>query len=280
MKENINLSNAKNIEVRRIDWGNENSMIEACKDIDVVIHAAGMNFEDCEKNPLLANQFNGDTTNMLIKSAISQNVKKFIYISTVHVYATPLVGIFNDESIPKANHIYATSHLMGENHLKVANNQNQISCKILRVANTFGEPVNKNANDRRTFIDSICFSAIKEKSITINSFAGTKRDFIPVSFAVNQIANVIENYSAINQEIVNIASGKSRSLETIANKVVSKLSEIKGSKKLPAIKYLAGTGTGQELTISNTQKNLIESLSEEEFDRGISDLLNAIIAKE
>lgn len=279
-KSGIAFQNTKNIEVRQIDWANSDSIRQSCKDVNVVIHAAGMNFEDCEMNPNLANHFHGEKTNELIQSAVLQYVEKFIYISTVHVYANPLVGTFNEKSNPTADHIYATSHLLGENYLKEANLQNRISGKIMRLANTFGKPVHTNALSRKSFIESICKSAVEDNSIVIKSFAGIKRDFIPIEFACNQIGKVIEKYDLITQEIVNISSGESASLETVASKVVLELEKLNDSRKSPTIQYLGGRGKGQELRIYNTQKAMIGSLPKEAVERAIRNILIAETTKE
>ena len=39
---------------------------KACKNIDVIVHAAGMNAKDCLENPDLAMKVNGNATERLV----------------------------------------------------------------------------------------------------------------------------------------------------------------------------------------------------------------------
>lgn len=48
-----------------------------------------MNAVDCADNPIEALEFNGVSTARLAQSAAHAGVKKFLYLSTVHVYANP-----------------------------------------------------------------------------------------------------------------------------------------------------------------------------------------------
>ena len=44
-------NNFKNIKVIQINWKDEESILNACTNIDVIIHTAGMNAQDCYINP-------------------------------------------------------------------------------------------------------------------------------------------------------------------------------------------------------------------------------------
>jgi len=90
-------NNFKNIKVIQINWKDEESISNACKNIDVIIHTAGMNAQDCYINPKEANNVNGIYTARLVENAILNKVKKIIYFSTAHVYNSPLKGIITEE---------------------------------------------------------------------------------------------------------------------------------------------------------------------------------------
>ena len=55
------------------------SISNACTNIDVIIHTAGMNAQECNINPVEALNVNGIYTSRLVKNAISNKVKKIIY---------------------------------------------------------------------------------------------------------------------------------------------------------------------------------------------------------
>ena len=68
-------------EVVRIDWDNQSSLKNVCKNINVVIHTAGMNAHDCALDPVGAIEFNGVATAKLVQATVAVGVKKFIYLS-------------------------------------------------------------------------------------------------------------------------------------------------------------------------------------------------------
>ena len=95
-------------EVAETDWKVDSSLEQICNGVDVLIHAAGMNAQDCVADPVAALEFNGLATARLLASAICAGVKRFIYLSTAHVYASPLVGTINEDTCPRNLHPYAT----------------------------------------------------------------------------------------------------------------------------------------------------------------------------
>ena len=102
----------KNIKIyKNINWFDSISLEEVCANTDLIIHAAGMNAKDCFENPNLALKFNGVATENLLKAAIKSGVKKFLYISTTHVYSGNFEGIFDESSNTLNDHPYSKSHL-------------------------------------------------------------------------------------------------------------------------------------------------------------------------
>ena len=86
----------KHTEILQTEWNNKLALFEICEGVDVVIHTAGMNAQACASDPEQALAFNGTVTADLVSSAVKQGVKKFIYLSTAHVYRSPLVGTISD----------------------------------------------------------------------------------------------------------------------------------------------------------------------------------------
>ena len=64
----------------KIEWNNTSKIESICSNVDVIIHAAGMNAQDCTADPVAALNFNGVATENLVNAAIRANVKKIIYI--------------------------------------------------------------------------------------------------------------------------------------------------------------------------------------------------------
>ena len=64
----------KHIKFIQINWEDEQSVLNACSNIDIIIHTAGMNAQECIANPVEALIVNGVYTAKLVKSAILNNV--------------------------------------------------------------------------------------------------------------------------------------------------------------------------------------------------------------
>ena len=100
-------------EIIYIDWHSSESLFEACKGVDQIIHAAGMNSQECLSNPISAMKFNCETTIKFAQAALKAGVKRFIFLSTIHVYSSKLIGVFSENSIPSNSHPYAISKNKG-----------------------------------------------------------------------------------------------------------------------------------------------------------------------
>ena len=88
--------------VSKFEWKNPICLENICKDVDIVIHAAGMNAKDCLIEHKKALEFNGTATELFATSARKMNVKHFIYISSAHVYSDPLQGTITEETYTAA----------------------------------------------------------------------------------------------------------------------------------------------------------------------------------
>ena len=216
------LSQCKYIE---IDWENNSSINQACKGVDVVIHAAGMNAEDCNKNPLKALEFNGLGTARLIDNACNSQVKSFIYLSTAHVYNSPLIGKINEESCTNNKNSYATSHMAAENiTLNYCRNRN-IDSVVLRLSNVYGSPSNPNANCWMLLINNLCLQAVRKKKLALKTSGMQCRDFIPMQSVEQIILKLVKNgLNFYGSNILNIGSGHSQSILDVT-KIIQKRCE-------------------------------------------------------
>ena len=92
-------------DIVQMDWNDPADLYRTCLDVDVVVHAAGMNAKDCLADPVAALHFNGVATARFAAAASKAGVEKFIYLSTIHVYASPISGIINEDTCPSNPHL-------------------------------------------------------------------------------------------------------------------------------------------------------------------------------
>jgi len=222
--------------VLRIEWGDDVSLQRSCDGVDVIIHAAGMNAQDCAANPVAALAFNGLATARLVAAASRAKVKRFIYFSTAHVYAAPLIGNLNERSYPKNIHPYASSHLAGENAVLGANNRGEIEGVVIRLSNAFGVPAHEHINCWKLLINDLCKQAIQFNKCTLNTNGLEERDFI----SLTEVSRIVEcllkaNINHNEGTIFNLGTGESKTVLTMAKIIQRRCAEILGFE--PELKY-------------------------------------------
>ena len=230
-------------------WGNAYALEQICAGVDVVIHAAGMNAQDCSADPLAALEFNGLGTARLVEAAIRAKVKQFIYLSTAHVYASPLTGIITEDSCPRNLHPYATSHLAGENVVLGASQRGQIDGIVLRLSNAFGVPVYKEQNCWMLLVNDLCRQAVETGKMVLQTSGQQQRDFI----ALTELSGIVEHlavaYSAkVQPAIFNVGSGVSQSVLAMAQLIQQRCIEVLGFKPLV---QRVGVGSDESYSMLN-----------------------------
>jgi UDP-glucose 4-epimerase len=217
------------VEIKKLEWNNENALSQICEGIDVVIHAAGMNAKECLEDPKGALSFTGNGTSRLANAACSAGVKKFIYLSTAHVYASPLVGSITEKSETLNAHAYAKSHLAGENSLLDIGKSAKMWTIVLRLSNTFGAPTHRSVNCWMLLVNDLCKQAVERKKLILTSDGLQLRDFISlqeVCRVIGKITVANEKFRAI--QVFNLGSGSSKSVREMAILVQGRSGQVLG----------------------------------------------------
>lgn len=227
----------------------EDPELSFCKGYDLIIHAAGMSAHECGKNPQLAIEFNGEMTERLVKKAAFYRCKSFFYLSTVHVYKSPLSGRFNEKSANLNTHPYATSHLLGEQALVRITKDSLMQGHVLRLSNCFGYPLTQENDCWRLVLNEFIRDAFRLGRITIRGDYFGRRDFLPIS-ELNRILIKIIGITGFIPEIINISTGTSLTLLEVAGQVSNVISEMTG-KPVEIVKENIW-GNSYELNIENS----------------------------
>ncbi len=165
----------------QVYWNDKKKLNDICKDIDLIIYASGMNVKDCAKDPVGALNVNAVATANILQSAIKMNVKRFVYISTIHVYTDTLQGVVSESDYPTNLHPYAASHLAGENAVLWAQKNKLIDGIVVRISNGFGVPISKEVNCWMLLVNDLCRQAVEHKQLVLNSNGLQSRNFISIS---------------------------------------------------------------------------------------------------
>lgn len=213
------------------DWGSHAALVAACKDVDVVIHLAGMNARDCARDPAGALQVNGLNTANLVAAAVEAGVRRFIYFSTAHVYASPLAGHIAEDSCPRNLHPYATSHRAGEDAVRFANSAGTIEGVVIRLSNSFGAPASVQADCWTLVANDLAKQLATTGAFALDSAGGQVRDFIALSevsrITLAMLALPAERFET---DIFNLGSGFSMSIIALAERIGKRYEVLYGRK--------------------------------------------------
>ena len=204
--KNLTQFSSGQIEVQKVDWESNSSILDICKNMDVVIHCAGVDAKTSIKNPNLAYDFNSNKTYDFVMAASSSMVKKFIFLSTAHVYKTPLLGKVTENSPILNLHPYAKSRYAGELAVLKQSAISQMEAVVVRLSNVYGAPQNYKSNCWNLVINDLCRQAVFNEKIEIKDKINTIRDFLPIS-SFSKIIKFIVNAENKIGPIVNIGSG-------------------------------------------------------------------------
>lgn len=212
-----------------VDWGNLGSLRQICDGVDVVIQAAGMNAQACEAHPREALEVNGLNTARVLEAATSVGVGRFIYLSTAHVYASPLTGAISEGTCPRNLHPYATSHVAGENQVLRAGLDGLIEAMVVRLSNAFGAPVHKDVDCWKLLVNDLCKQSVETGQMNLRTSGSQQRDFV----AMTEVCRVLERlclpYIRMPQPgIVNLGSGVSQSVLEMAQLVQLRCKQVLG----------------------------------------------------
>jgi UDP-glucose 4-epimerase len=213
------------IKIIDLDWSSLSQLAQACKGIDVVIHAAGMNADYCLSHPDLAIEFNGNATERLAVASEESGVKKFIYVSTAHVYSDLLTNFIDEDSPTRNKHPYATSHLLGERGVLQSKNMGDMQRCVLRVSNVYGKPEEKNTTCWKLVVNDMARQVAVHGSILLKTNGKQKRDFVPMNDLLNFISGISrETFYFEQPQIINLGSGESMSILEMAS-LISEISQ-------------------------------------------------------
>jgi UDP-glucose 4-epimerase len=213
------------------DWGSESALREICRAVDFVIHLAGMNAAECAADPVSALAFNAVGTARLVAAAVAAGVKRFIYVSTAHVYASPLRGIIT-ESSPLTNlHPYATSHRAAEDVVRFAHQRGGLEGIVVRLSNSFGAPADSEANCWTLLVNDLCRQAAEHEKLQLNTSGLQRRDFITLTDVSRGLDHLLRaDVAAIADGLFNLGGAWAPTVIEMTERVASAAERIVGRR--------------------------------------------------
>lgn len=174
-------------QIVQICWNNIDKLENTCSGVDAIIKASGMNAQDCLADPVGALKINAVATASILQAAIKKKVRRFLYLSTVHVYTDSLQGTISEQSCPSNLHPYATSNRAAEDVVMYAQKNSLIDGIVIRLSNGFGVPMHPEVNCWKLLVNDLCRQAVEKKQMVLASDGLQVRNFI----SIQEICNIV-----------------------------------------------------------------------------------------
>lgn len=197
--------------------------------VDCIIHLAALGDREAQQDPLMANDINVSGTIKLLEAAKKAAVKRFIYLSTAHIYGTPFIGEVSEATLPRPVSSYAITHRSAEDYVVAADAQKQIQGFVLRLSNSFGFPESAATNCHRLLVNDVCRQVIYDKKIVLHSSGQQYRDFIAMSDVCRAIAHFIDvKEELFGESIFNLGGDAAIRVIDIVNLVAARAKALFG----------------------------------------------------
>lgn len=181
-----------------LNWDLRETLESACHGMDAVVHLAAMNEIDSARDPVGALLANGMATLKLLEAAVACGVRRFVYMSTAHVYGAPLQGQIDERTLPRAQHPYAITHKTAEDFVLAAHDQRRIEGVVLRLSNGFGAPAHAGIDRWSLVVNDLCRQAVVSGCLRLKSAGLQRRDFV----TLQDVGSAVAHCLALSKEAI------------------------------------------------------------------------------
>lgn len=211
---------APDAQTTRLDVLDMASLNTSLSGVDVVIHLAAMNDVECANDPELAHVINVEGTQNVLESAVTAGVSRIIYLSTAHVYGTPVVGTISESTIPHPQHPYGTTHLAAEHLVQKVHELGEITGIRIRSANGFGAPMDPKVNIWHILVNDLCRQGTEYGTLTLKSHGDQERNFVPLHDVCAAVFHLITiNPHLVGDGLFNLGHKNSSSVWDMAQRI-------------------------------------------------------------
>jgi nucleoside-diphosphate-sugar epimerase len=192
--------------------------LDACKDIDFVLHQAALpSVNRSVENPLTSNDVNITGTLTVLECARRQGVRKLLFASSSSVYGDTPTLPKREDMIPNPLSPYAVSKLTGEYYCRVYANLYGMSAISMRYFNVFGP--NQNPDSQyAAVIPKFITSILNDESPVFFGDGSQSRDFTYIDNVVDAVLTACQADKTRQGEF-NAACGAQYTLHDLVNQL-------------------------------------------------------------
>jgi UDP-glucose 4-epimerase len=212
-----------------LDWASTETLTEACRGVDCIIHLAAMNEVESTRDPVGALEMNGLASLRLLEAAKAAGVRRFVYFSTAHVYGAPLQGSIDETSLPRPVHPYAITHKVAEDFVLAAHDRKQIEGVVIRLSNGFGAPVTPDVDRWTLLVNDLCRQAAINGELRLNSAGSQLRDFITLADVARAVNHLLQlDAGQLADGLFNLGGGKAMSILEMTERIAARWRALTG----------------------------------------------------
>jgi UDP-glucose 4-epimerase len=220
---------APSADVVRLDLLDESTISAAVAGVSSIYHLAALNDFECAANPELAHNVNVRGTELLLSAAIAAGVERIVYMSTIHVYGSPLSGQISESTQTQPTHPYGVTHLLAERLITDAHQKGLIEGVVVRSANGFGVPMNPDVKIWQILVNDLCKQAIEFGALRLNSDGTQMRNFVTLTDLCAALRHVHHlPKTALGDGVFNVGSKQSVTVLEMASLIVERCTHVLG----------------------------------------------------
>ena len=180
------------VEVMQASLSLDSDLEKLCNEVDVVIHLAAMNEIKSNRDPLGAVKVNCVNTLKLLLIAEKHKVTRFLYLSTAHVYKTPLVGLIDENTIVRPSNPYAFTHRAAEDYVLSFNDYNRVEGVVIRLSNGFGAPWDAGIDRWNLVVNNLCKQSVETGKLVLKSSGRQERNFVTLKDVARGVEHLMK----------------------------------------------------------------------------------------
>ena len=173
------------------DLGDDAVRRAALSEVGTVVHLATRG-HSASQLPTIDNlRSELSVTCALASSAANQGARKFVFVSSIHVFGDALVGEVSDDTTPLPSTDYGRSRLAIENELTAIGTETGMQVVIVRMTNTFGVPTFPRQALWDLVVHDLCRQAVLTNQLILNTNGTGYRNMLALTDAVGALAQVV-----------------------------------------------------------------------------------------
>lgn len=206
----------------RTDYDTPESLRAACRDCAAVVHLAAPDEVESAADPEAAFIASAIGTRRLVEAAAGAGVRRFIRLSTAHVYG-PLQGTIDERSCPRPTHPYGIAHRAAEDWVLAADPAPPMSRVVVRLSNGFGAPVQPATSRWKLLVNDLCRQAVETGTLTLRSDGGAWRNFLPLGDVERLAVHLLDvDDAALEPGVFNAGSAQSMRVMDMVERVAGR----------------------------------------------------------